>query len=187
MPVSGVTIDLNGHTLSGTPDLQDIQVLNAGNVRVTGPGRISGFRVGVNRTRTEHVQVQAVTSDDMDAGFFASDTPAATVHDNDFSDLQPLPGTLATFTQLQRKALSYNNLADADAAWECVRQFDTPACVIVKHANPCGVTVAVTIGDAYEAAFATDPTSPFGGIIAFNQILDEATAKAILDRQFVEA
>ncbi|MGY0620072.1 bifunctional phosphoribosylaminoimidazolecarboxamide formyltransferase/IMP cyclohydrolase [Lysobacter sp. A378] len=103
-----------------------------------------------------------------------------------YRDLWPVPGTLATFTQLQGKALSYNNLADADAAWECVRQFDAPACVIVKHANPCGVAVAANNGDAYEAAFATDPTSAFGGIIAFNQTLDEATAKSILDRQFVE-
>ncbi|HUH89930.1 MAG TPA: bifunctional phosphoribosylaminoimidazolecarboxamide formyltransferase/IMP cyclohydrolase, partial [Lysobacter sp.] len=103
-----------------------------------------------------------------------------------YRDLWPVPGTLATFTQLQGKELSYNNLADADAAWECVRQFDAPACVIVKHANPCGVAVAADIGDAYEAAFATDPTSAFGGIIAFNQTLDEATAKSILDRQFVE-
>ena len=103
-----------------------------------------------------------------------------------YRDLWPVPGTLATFTQLQGKELSYNNLADADAAWECVRQFDTPACVIVKHANPCGVAVAADIGAAYELAYATDVTSAFGGIIAFNQRVDVATAKAILDRQFVE-
>ena len=103
-----------------------------------------------------------------------------------YRDLWPVPGTLATFTQLQGKELSYNNLADADAAWECVRQFDAPACVIVKHANPCGVAVAAGNGQAYEAAFATDPTSAFGGIIAFNRTLDAATAKTILDRQFVE-
>ncbi|HVI25821.1 MAG TPA: bifunctional phosphoribosylaminoimidazolecarboxamide formyltransferase/IMP cyclohydrolase [Xanthomonadaceae bacterium] len=103
-----------------------------------------------------------------------------------YRDLWPAPGTLATFAQLQGKELSYNNLADADAAWECVRQFAAPACVIVKHANPCGVAEAATVGDAYEAAYATDPTSAFGGIIAFNQPLDGATAKAILDRQFVE-
>ncbi|HET6434162.1 MAG TPA: bifunctional phosphoribosylaminoimidazolecarboxamide formyltransferase/IMP cyclohydrolase [Xanthomonadaceae bacterium] len=103
-----------------------------------------------------------------------------------YRDLWPVPGTLATFAQLQGKELSYNNLADADAAWECVRQFAAPACVIVKHANPCGVAEAATVGDAYEAAYATDPTSAFGGIIAFNQPLDGATAKAILDRQFVE-
>ena len=103
-----------------------------------------------------------------------------------YRDLWPVPGTLATFTQLQGKELSYNNLADADAAWECVRQFDTPACVIVKHANPCGVAVAAGNAEAYEAAYATDPTSAFGGIIAFNTRLDAATAQTILDRQFVE-
>ncbi|NUO76496.1 MAG: bifunctional phosphoribosylaminoimidazolecarboxamide formyltransferase/IMP cyclohydrolase [Lysobacter sp.] len=103
-----------------------------------------------------------------------------------YRDLYPVPGTLATFTQLQGKELSYNNLADADAAWECVRQFERPACVIVKHANPCGVAEGVACGDAYELAYATDPTSAFGGILAFNTRLDAATAKAILDRQFVE-
>ena len=103
-----------------------------------------------------------------------------------YRDLWPVPGTLATFTQLQGKELSYNNLADADAAWECVRQFDSPACVIVKHANPCGVAQGVACGDAYELAYATDPTSAFGGILAFNTTLDAATTKAILDRQFVE-
>ena len=103
-----------------------------------------------------------------------------------YRDLYPVPGTLATFTQLQGKELSYNTLADSDAAWECVRQFDVPACVIVKHANPCGVAVAADVGQAYELAYATDPTSAFGGILAFNRTLDAATAKAILDRQFVE-
>ena len=103
-----------------------------------------------------------------------------------YRDLFPVPGTLATFTQLQGKELSYNNLADADAAWECVRQFERPACVIVKHANPCGVAEGAACGDAYELAYATDPTSAFGGIIAFNTRLDAATAKTILDRQFVE-
>jgi phosphoribosylaminoimidazolecarboxamide formyltransferase / IMP cyclohydrolase len=103
-----------------------------------------------------------------------------------YRDLSPVPGTLATFTQLQGKELSYNNLADADAAWECVRQFDHPACVIVKHANPCGVAEGAGCLGTYEAAYATDPTSAFGGIIAFNRPLDAATAKVILDRQFVE-
>ncbi len=103
-----------------------------------------------------------------------------------YRDLHPAPGSLATFRQLQGKELSYNNIADSDAAWECVRQFDAPACVIVKHANPCGVAVGVACGDAYELAYATDPTSAFGGIIAFNRALDAATTKAILDRQFVE-
>jgi phosphoribosylaminoimidazolecarboxamide formyltransferase / IMP cyclohydrolase len=103
-----------------------------------------------------------------------------------YRDLYPVPGTLATFEQLQGKELSFNNLADADAAWECVRRFDTPACAIVKHANPCGVAQADGVGAAYEAAYATDPTSAFGGIIAFNTALDADTARTILERQFVE-
>jgi phosphoribosylaminoimidazolecarboxamide formyltransferase/IMP cyclohydrolase len=103
-----------------------------------------------------------------------------------YRDLWPVPGTLATFSQLQGKELSFNNIADSDAAWECVRQFEAPACVIVKHANPCGVAVGAACGDAYELAYATDPTSAFGGIIAFNTTLDAATAKVIFDRQFVE-
>ena len=103
-----------------------------------------------------------------------------------YRDLWPVPGTLATFAQLQGKELSFNNLADADAAWECVRQFERPACVIVKHANPCGAAEAASAGAAYELAYATDPTSAFGGILAFNRALDAVTAKAILDRQFVE-
>ncbi len=103
-----------------------------------------------------------------------------------YRDLKAAPGSFATYTQRQGKALSYNNLADADAAWACVGAFDAPACVIVKHANPCGVAVGEDITAAYEAAFATDSTSAFGGIIAFNRPLDEATAKAIIERQFVE-
>ncbi len=95
-------------------------------------------------------------------------------------------GALATAQQLQGKALSYNNIADSDAALECVRQFKEPACVIVKHANPCGVAIADDILSAYEQAFTTDPTSAYGGIIAFNRPLDLATAKAIIDKQFVE-
>ncbi|MDB6060229.1 MAG: bifunctional phosphoribosylaminoimidazolecarboxamide formyltransferase/IMP cyclohydrolase [Verrucomicrobiaceae bacterium] len=94
--------------------------------------------------------------------------------------------SIATAKQLQGKELSYNNIADTDAALECVKQFDEPACVIVKHANPCGVAVAKTIGAAYDLAFATDTESAFGGIIAFNRELDVDTAKAIVDRQFVE-
>ncbi|MGB3382200.1 MAG: bifunctional phosphoribosylaminoimidazolecarboxamide formyltransferase/IMP cyclohydrolase [Rhodanobacter sp.] len=104
-----------------------------------------------------------------------------------YRDLYPAPGTLATFRQLQGKELSFNNIADADAAWECVRSFVKPACVIVKHANPCGVAVSLDgIGKAYDLAFQTDPTSAFGGIIAFNREVDGATAKAIVERQFVE-
>ncbi len=94
--------------------------------------------------------------------------------------------SVATATQLQGKPLSFNNVADADAALECVRQFDAPACVIVKHANPCGVAVAERLLVAYERAWRTDPTSAFGGIIAFNRPLDGDTAQAIVSRQFVE-
>ena len=103
-----------------------------------------------------------------------------------YVDQQAPKGSLASATQLQGKALSYNNIADSDAALECVRQFEHPACVIVKHANPCGVAVADDISAAYEKAFQTDPTSAFGGIIAFNRPLDAQTAKAIVDKQFVE-
>ncbi len=95
-------------------------------------------------------------------------------------------GTIAGATQLQGKPLSYNNLADADAALQCVKAFDETACVIVKHANPCGVAIAATPLEAYERAYRTDPTSAFGGIIAFNRSLDEATAAAIVDRQLVD-
>jgi len=95
-------------------------------------------------------------------------------------------GSVASARQLQGKALSYNNIADTDAALECVKQFSSPACVIVKHANPCGVAVASTQLEAYERAYATDPTSAFGGIIAFNAALETATCKALLARQFVE-
>jgi phosphoribosylaminoimidazolecarboxamide formyltransferase/IMP cyclohydrolase len=94
--------------------------------------------------------------------------------------------SVATAHQIQGKALSYNNVADTDAALECVRGFDDPACVIVKHANPCGVSVAASIREAYEQAYATDPESAFGGIIAFNRELDEETAALIVERQFVE-
>ena len=103
-----------------------------------------------------------------------------------YIDQRAPKGSLATAEQLQGKALSYNNIADSDAALECVKQFANPACVIVKHANPCGVAVAENILAAYKKAFQTDPTSAFGGIIAFNRPLDAATAKAIIDRQFVE-
>jgi phosphoribosylaminoimidazolecarboxamide formyltransferase/IMP cyclohydrolase len=99
----------------------------------------------------------------------------------------PAAGLLAGWTQLQGKALSYNNIADADAAWECVKTFEQPACVIVKHANPCGVAVAAEQLQAYARAWQTDPTSAYGGILAFNRPLEEATARQIGDhRQFVE-
>ena len=95
-------------------------------------------------------------------------------------------GTISAARQLQGKELSYNNIADTDAALECVKQFTDPACVIVKHANPCGVSEAASISDAYDRAFETDTESAFGGIIAFNRELDAATASRIVERQFVE-
>lgn len=103
-----------------------------------------------------------------------------------YVEAEPQEASVATAQQLQGKALSFNNIADTDAALECVKSFVEPACVIVKHANPCGVAVGDDIMAAYDRAFKTDPTSAFGGIIAFNRELDEATAKAIIDRQFVE-
>ncbi len=94
-------------------------------------------------------------------------------------------GGIAAYTQLQGKELSYNNIADADAAWECVKAFDSTACVIVKHANPCGVAIGATAHEAYARAFQTDPTSAFGGIIAFNCEVDQAAAEAV-SKQFME-
>ena len=102
-----------------------------------------------------------------------------------YVEKHPAAGTLAHFHQLQGKELSYNNIADADAAWQCCRAFDVPACVIVKHANPCGVAIAEKTLTAYQRALETDPTSAFGGIIAFNREIDGATAEAVA-KQFVE-
>ena len=103
-----------------------------------------------------------------------------------YVEANPEEASVSTATQLQGKALSYNNIADTDAALECVKEFDEPACVIVKHANPCGVAIGNDILAAYEGAYKTDPTSAFGGIIAFNRELDADTAEAIVSRQFVE-
>jgi phosphoribosylaminoimidazolecarboxamide formyltransferase/IMP cyclohydrolase len=102
-----------------------------------------------------------------------------------YVERDPARGTLSRFRQLQGKELSYNNIGDADAAWECCRTFDVPACVIVKHANPCGVAIAQSPLEAYRRAFLTDPTSAFGGIIAFNLPVDGPTAEAV-SKQFVE-
>jgi phosphoribosylaminoimidazolecarboxamide formyltransferase/IMP cyclohydrolase len=103
-----------------------------------------------------------------------------------YADPRAIGASVGSAKQLQGKELSYNNIADSDTALECVRQFEGPACVIVKHANPCGVAMAGSIAAAYEQAYRTDPTSAFGGIIAFNRELDAATARAIVGRQFVE-
>jgi phosphoribosylaminoimidazolecarboxamide formyltransferase/IMP cyclohydrolase len=103
-----------------------------------------------------------------------------------YQERYPQPGSLAGAKQLQGKAMSFNNVADADAALDCVRGFTAPTCVIVKHANPCGVATADNHVTAYDRAFATDPTSAFGGILAFNGEVDQALAQRIVDRQFVE-
>jgi phosphoribosylaminoimidazolecarboxamide formyltransferase/IMP cyclohydrolase len=102
-----------------------------------------------------------------------------------YRDAQPVAGALARCKQVQGKELSYNNIADADAAWECAKSFTEPACVIVKHANPCGVALGADLREAYARAFATDPVSAFGGILAFNRALDRATAEAV-GKQFAE-
>lgn len=103
-----------------------------------------------------------------------------------YTEHDPAEACISTATQIQGKELSFNNIADTDAALELVKTFDETACVIVKHANPCGVSIGATQFEAYDRAFKTDPTSAFGGIIAFNKELDEETAKAIVERQFVE-
>ena len=103
-----------------------------------------------------------------------------------YAEKNPAEASIATAKQIQGKELSYNNIGDTDAALECVKQFEAPACVIVKHANPCGVAVDGTLLEAYDRAYSTDPESAFGGIIAFNRELDGDTANAIVDRQFVE-
>jgi phosphoribosylaminoimidazolecarboxamide formyltransferase/IMP cyclohydrolase len=103
-----------------------------------------------------------------------------------YTDPRAIGASVTQARQIQGKELSYNNIADADTALECVRQFDTAGCVIVKHANPCGAARAATVAEAYAHAYRTDPTSAFGGVIAFNRELDAATAQAIVDQQFVE-
>jgi len=102
-----------------------------------------------------------------------------------YRDDKPAAGTIATYAQLQGKELSYNNIGDSDAAWECAKSFESPACVIIKHANPCGVAIAATPLEAYRKALATDPTSAFGGVIAFNRPVDAATVEAV-SAQFLE-
>jgi phosphoribosylaminoimidazolecarboxamide formyltransferase/IMP cyclohydrolase len=102
-----------------------------------------------------------------------------------YRDEAPAPGTIATYRQLQGKELSFNNIGDSDAAWECAESFAEPACVIVKHANPCGAAIAQTPLEAYRQALATDPTSAFGGIIAFNREIDAATVE-LVSEQFLE-
>ena len=140
------------------------------------------FALDANRRRTEYPRVltlQFTKLQDLRYGENPHQSAAF------YRDPVPKPGSLATYRQIQGKELSYNNIADADAAWECVRSFARPACVIVKHANPCGVAVAEDPKTAYEKAFKTDPVSAFGGILAFNRALDARTAEAV-GHQFAE-
>ena len=133
----------------------------------------------VSRAYPERLTLQFAKAQDMRYGENPHQSAAF------YRDIEPAPGSLASYIQLQGKELSYNNVGDADAAWECVKTFSETACVIVKHANPCGVAIGETPLEAYQRAFATDPASAFGGIIAFNRALDGATAEAV-SKQFVE-
>ena len=147
-------------------------------------GAISNYltsltRDGNKKTYPERLNMQFVKVQDMRYGENPHQSAAF------YRDIHPAAGALANYEQLQGKELSYNNIADADAAWECVKSFEDTACVIVKHANPCGVAVADTALHAYQLAFATDTTSAFGGIIAFNRELDAETVEAV-SAQFLE-
>jgi len=147
-------------------------------------GAIAGYlsSLGADGTRRDYPEVlslQLAKIQDMRYGENPHQRAAF------YRDASPVAGGIARARQIQGKELSYNNVADADAAWECVKSFAEPACVIVKHANPCGVAIGKTPLDAYRKAFKTDPTSAFGGILAFNRTLDAATAKAI-GGQFAE-
>jgi phosphoribosylaminoimidazolecarboxamide formyltransferase/IMP cyclohydrolase len=140
------------------------------------------FSLDAKRRRTEYPEVlnlQFTKVQDLRYGENPHQSAAF------YRDARPVEGSLARYRQLQGKALSYNNIADSDAAWECVKGFAEPACVIVKHANPCGVALGDTPLAAYQKAFKTDPVSAFGGILAFNRPLDRATAEAI-GGQFAE-
>jgi phosphoribosylaminoimidazolecarboxamide formyltransferase/IMP cyclohydrolase len=147
-------------------------------------GAIANWLGGVRRdgTHDAHPQTLTLQFDKVQSMRYGENPHQAAAF---YRDLAPPAGTLAHYRQLQGKELSYNNIADADAAWECVKTFDEAACVIVKHANPCGVAVGTDCGQAYAKAFATDPTSAFGGIIAFNRPLDGVAAEQV-SKQFVE-
>ena len=147
-------------------------------------GAISNYLTGLDAERKaqafpERLTMQFAKVQDMRYGENPHQSAAF------YRDSAPAPGSLAGYAQLQGKELSYNNIADSDAAWECVKSFTGPACVIIKHANPCGVAIGKTPLEAYQRAFQTDPTSAFGGIIAFNCEVDAATAEAA-GKQFME-
>ena len=174
---------------------------------------LNGHHGNVTETTRRRLAAKAFSHTAQYDAMVASYLTRVTQNGNEFPDLMPLQfrkrmdlrygenphqhaafyaasdskgASVASASQVQGKQLSYNNIADSDTALECVRQFDAPACVIVKHANPCGVAVGADILAAYNRAYKTDPTSAFGGIIAFNRTLDAQTASAIIERQFVE-
>ena len=147
----------------------------------TETGAAAGVETGAGADAGAGVMSGTEADAEADAGAAAGTRAGATAGTGTGAE-----ASVATARQLQGKALSFNNVADTDAALECVKSFAEPACVIVKHANPCGVAIGAGIRDAYDRAFRTDPTSAFGGIIAFNRPLDPRTAAAIVERQFVE-
>jgi len=145
-------------------------------------GAIANYLTSLNGKRTEYPQVLRLQFKKLqDLRYGENPHQSAAL----YRDARPVPGALAAYRQVQGKDLSYNNIADADAAWECVKQFAEPGCVIVKHANPCGVATGASLLAAYEKAFATDPVSAFGGILGFNRALDAGTVQAVA-KQFAE-
>ena len=145
-------------------------------------GAIANDLTSLNGKRSEYPQVLTVQFRKLQDLRYGENPHQSAAF---YRDARPVPGTLAGYRQVQGKELSYNNIADADAAWECVKQFADPACVIIKHANPCGVATGASLLAAYEKAFATDPVSAFGGILAFNRALDASTVQAVA-KQFAE-
>jgi phosphoribosylaminoimidazolecarboxamide formyltransferase/IMP cyclohydrolase len=140
------------------------------------------FSLDAQRQRLEYPEVLSLQFNKLDDLRYGENPHQTAAF---YRDERPAAGGIADYRQLQGKELSYNNIADADAAWECVKGFSQPACVIVKHANPCGAAIGESLSAAYDKAFKTDPVSAFGGILAFNRALDAATAEAI-GRQFAE-
>ena len=145
-------------------------------------GAIANYLTALNGKRSEYPQVLTLQFKKLQEMRYGENPHQSAAF---YRDARPVPGALAGYRQVQGKELSYNNIADADAAWECVKQFAEPACVIIKHANPCGVATGASLLAAYERAFATDPTSAFGGILGFNRALDAATVHAVA-KQFAE-
>jgi len=145
-------------------------------------GAIANYLTSLNGARAEYPQTLTLQFKKLQDLRYGENPHQSAAF---YRDVRPVPGALAGYRQVQGKELSYNNIADADAAWECVKQFADPACVIIKHANPCGVATGVSLLAAYEKAFATDPTSAFGGILGFNRALDASTVQAVA-KQFAE-